>query len=40
MKSFKEWLDEILGSDVDPMDLDADSHDFLKQVYNDSVVVL
>lgn len=38
--SFKEWLDEILGSDVDPMDLDEDSHDFLREVYRDDVVVL
>ena len=35
METFKEWLDEILGSDVDPMDLDDASYEELKNIYKE-----
>ena len=33
MKTFKEWLDELFGSDVDPMDLDEESYDTLYSIW-------
>ena len=33
MKTFKEWLDELFGSDVDPMDLDEESYDTLHSIW-------
>ena len=35
MKTFKEWLDELFGSDVDPMDLDEDSYGELESIYRE-----
>lgn len=35
MKSFKEWLDDLFGSDVDPMDLDDASYEELENIYKE-----
>ena len=35
MKTFKEWLDELFGSDVDPMDLDDASYEELENIYKE-----
>lgn len=35
MKTFKEWLDELFGSDVDPMDIDEDSYSELESIYRE-----
>lgn len=37
---FKHWLDEVIGSDVDPMDLDEDSYNVLENIYQETVEVL
>lgn len=37
MKTFKEWLDELFGSDVDPMDLDEDSYNELESIYREVI---
>ena len=38
--SFKEWLDDVIGSDVDPMDIDEDSYDYLENIYCETFEVL
>ena len=35
MKTFTEWLDELFGSDVDPMDLDDASYEELENIYKE-----
>lgn len=35
MKTFKEWLDELFGSNVDPMDLDENSYNELESIYRE-----
>lgn len=35
MITFKEWLDDLFGSDVDPMDLDDASYEELENIYKE-----
>lgn len=35
MITFKEWLDDLFGSDVDPLDLDESSYDELHTIYEE-----
>lgn len=37
---FKEWLDELFGSDVDPMDIDEESYEFLENIYHENFEVM
>ena len=37
---FKKWLDEVLGSDVDPMDIDEESYDFLENIYRENFEIM
>lgn len=33
--SFKEWLDSIFETEVDPMDIDEDSYSELESIYRE-----
>lgn len=35
MITFKEWLDDLFGSDIDPMDLDDTSYKELENIYKE-----
>lgn len=37
MITFKEWLDDLFGSDIDPMDLDEESYEELKNIYKEVI---
>lgn len=37
---FKEWLNDVIGSDVDPMDIDEDSYDYLENIYHETFEIL
>ena len=34
--SFKEWVDDMFGADVDLCDIDEDSYIELEELYNES----
>lgn len=35
MKTFKEWLNDLFGTEVDECDLDEDSYSELENIYRE-----
>lgn len=37
---FKEWLDDLFENEVDPMDIDEESYEFLENIYRENFEVV